>query len=134
MVLACPYNLTTLHYYIITLLRFHFSTFLFRTFAVGTDIFVPDVKTGRQWFAWMMDNLPLDQLIWETASAVLAERCWIPIEGFHKLSLPFFCLSKLSEGDFVDFASKRGSGTRVVTAGKNEQRRGRTHNFRKNSK
>lgn len=87
MVLACPCNLTTLHYYIITLLRFHFPTSLFRTFAVGTDIFVPDVKTGREWFAWMMDNLPLDQLIWETAPAVLAERCWIPIEGFHKLSL-----------------------------------------------
>lgn len=93
MELACPYNLTTLHYYIITLLRFHFSTSLFRTFAVGTDIFVPDVKTGREWFAWMMENLPLDQLIWETAPAVLTERCWIPIGGFHKLSptlsLPF---------------------------------------------
>ena len=47
----------------ITLLRFHFSTSLFRTFAVGTDIFVPDANTGREWFAWMMDNLPLDQLI-----------------------------------------------------------------------
>ena len=35
----------------------------------AADIFVPDVKTGRQWFAWMMDNLPFDQLIWETASA-----------------------------------------------------------------
>ena len=90
MVLACPYNLTTLHYYIITFSPSHFP---FRTFAVGTDIFVPDANTGREWFAWMMDNLPLDQLIWETASAVLAERCWIPIEGFHKLSptlsLPF---------------------------------------------
>lgn len=93
MVLACPCNLTTLQHYIITLLRFHFPTSPFRTFAVGTDIFVPDVKTWREWFAWMMDNLPLDQLIWETASAVLAKRCWIPIEGFHKLSptlsLPF---------------------------------------------
>lgn len=134
MVLACPYNLTTLHYYIITLLRFHFSTFLFRTFAVGTDIFVPDVKTGREWFAWMMDNLPLDQLIWETASAVLAERCWIPIEGFHKLSLPFFCLSKLSEGDFVDFASKRGSGTRVVTTVKTSKEEGGRIISEKNSK
>ena len=34
----------------------------------AADIFVPDAKTGRQWFAWMMDNLPFDQLIWETAS------------------------------------------------------------------
>ena len=59
----------------------------------AADIFIPDAKTGREWFAWMMDNLPFDQLIWETASAVLAKRCWIPIEGFHKLSptlsLPF---------------------------------------------
>ncbi len=35
----------------------------------AADIFVPDVKTGRQWFAWMMDNLPFDQLIWETSPA-----------------------------------------------------------------
>lgn len=114
MVLACPYNLT---HYIITLLRFHFPTFLFRTFAVGTDIFLPDVKTGREWFAWMMDNLPLDQLIWETTSAVLAKRCWIPIGGFHKLfpilSSPF----EAKRGNFVDFASKRGGGTRAVATG-----------------
>lgn len=124
MVLACPYNITLLHYYIITLLRFHFPTSLFRTFTVGTDIFVPDVKTGREWFAWMMDNLPLDQLLRETASAVLAKRCWIPIGGFHKLSpilsLPF----KAKRGDFVDFASKRGGGTRVVTAVKTSKEEG----------
>ena len=100
MVLACPYNLTTLHYYIITLLRFHFSTFLFRTFAVGTDIFVPDVKTGREWFAWMMGNLPLDLLIWETASAVRAKRCWIPIGGFHKLSPTLSLPFKAKRGGF----------------------------------
>ena len=29
----------------------------------AADIFVPDVKTGREWFAWIMDNLPFDQLI-----------------------------------------------------------------------
>ena len=34
----------------------------------AADIFVPDAKTGREWFVWMMDNLPFDQLIWETAS------------------------------------------------------------------
>ena len=34
----------------------------------AADIFVPDAKTGREWFAWMMDNLEFDQLIWETAS------------------------------------------------------------------
>ena len=34
----------------------------------AADIFIPDAKTGREWFAWMMDNLPFDQLIWETAS------------------------------------------------------------------
>ncbi len=43
----------------------------------AADIFVPDVKTGRQWFAWMMDNLPFDQLIWETASAGKAQ--WIHV-------------------------------------------------------
>ena len=43
----------------------------------AADIFVPDVKTGRQWFAWMMDNLPFDQLIWETASA--GKACWIHV-------------------------------------------------------
>ena len=43
----------------------------------AADIFVPDVKTGRQWFAWMMDNLPFDQLIWETASA--GKTCWIHV-------------------------------------------------------
>ena len=118
MVLACPCNLTTLQHYIITLLRFHFPTSLFRTFAVGTDIFVPDVKTWREWFAWMMDNLPLDQLIWETESAVLASVAGYLFVAFTSYPLPFLCLSKKSEGDFVDFASKRGSGTRVVTAGK----------------
>ena len=41
----------------------------------AADIFVPDAKTGREWFAWMMDNLPFDQLIWETASA--GKACWI---------------------------------------------------------
>ena len=29
----------------------------------AADIFVPDAKTGREWFAWMMDNLEFDQLI-----------------------------------------------------------------------
>ena len=43
----------------------------------AADIFVPDVKTGRQWFAWMMDNLPFDQLIWETASKGHAQ--WIHV-------------------------------------------------------
>ena len=43
----------------------------------AVDIFVPDVKTGRQWFAWMMDNLPFDQLIWETASKGQAQ--WIHV-------------------------------------------------------
>ena len=43
----------------------------------AADIFVPDVKTGREWFAWMMDNLPFDQLIWETASAGQAQ--WIHV-------------------------------------------------------
>ena len=43
----------------------------------AADIFVPDVKTGRQWFAWMMDNLPFDQLIWETASKGQAQ--WIHV-------------------------------------------------------
>ena len=43
----------------------------------AADIFVPDVKTGRQWFAWMMDNLPFDQLIWETAST--GKACWIHV-------------------------------------------------------
>ena len=43
----------------------------------AADIFVPDVKTGRQWFAWMMDNLPFDQLIWETASG--GKACWIHV-------------------------------------------------------
>ena len=35
-----------------------------------------------------MDNLPLDQLLRETASAVLAKRCWIPIGGYWWLPLP----------------------------------------------
>ena len=100
MELACPYNLTTLHYYIITLLRFHFSTSLFRTFAVGTDIFVPDVKNVARMVRWMMDNLPLDQLIRETASAVLAKRCWIPIGGFHKLSPTLSLPFKAKRGGF----------------------------------
>ena len=43
----------------------------------AADIFVPDAKTGREWFAWMMDNLPFDQLIWETASA--GKACWIHV-------------------------------------------------------
>ena len=43
----------------------------------AADIFVPDVKTGRQWFVWMMDNLPFVQLIWETASAGKAQ--WIHV-------------------------------------------------------
>ena len=43
----------------------------------AADIFVPDVKTGREWFAWMMDNLPFDQLIWETASG--GKTCWIHV-------------------------------------------------------
>ena len=48
-----------------------------QTRGCAADIFVPDVKTGRQWFAWMMDNLPFDQLIWETASAGKAQ--WIHV-------------------------------------------------------
>ena len=43
----------------------------------AADIFIPDAKTGREWFAWMMDNLPFDQLIWETASA--GKACWIHV-------------------------------------------------------
>ncbi len=43
----------------------------------AADIFVPDAKTGRQWFVWMMDNLPFDQLIWETASG--GKACWIHV-------------------------------------------------------
>ena len=43
----------------------------------AADIFVPDVKTGREWFAWMMDNLEFDQLIWETASR--GKTCWIHV-------------------------------------------------------
>ena len=43
----------------------------------AADIFVPDVKTGREWFAWMMDNLEFDQLIWETASG--GKACWIHV-------------------------------------------------------
>ena len=43
----------------------------------AADIFVPDAKTGREWFAWMMDNLPFDQLIWETAPA--GKACWIHV-------------------------------------------------------
>ena len=66
----------------------------------AADIFVPDAKTGREWFAWMMDNLEFDQLIWETASAVLAERCWIPIEGFHKLSPTLSLPFKAKRGGF----------------------------------
>jgi len=72
----------------------------------------------------MMDNLPLDQLLRETASAVLAKRCWIPIGGFHKLSPTFSLSFKAKRGDFVDFASKRGSGTRVVTAVKTSKEEG----------
>ena len=43
----------------------------------AADIFVPDAKTGREWFAWMMDNLPFDQLIWETSPA--GKTCWIHV-------------------------------------------------------
>ena len=43
----------------------------------AADIFVPDAKTGREWFAWMMDHLEFDQLIWETASA--GKACWIHV-------------------------------------------------------
>ena len=43
----------------------------------AADIFIPDAKTGREWFAWMMDNLEFDQLIWETASA--GKACWIHV-------------------------------------------------------
>lgn len=32
----------------------------------AADIHVPDKKTGKKWFVWMMDNLHFDQLIWET--------------------------------------------------------------------
>ena len=47
------------------------------THGCAADIFVPDAKTGREWFAWMMDNLPFDQLIWETASS--GKACWIHV-------------------------------------------------------
>ena len=43
----------------------------------AADIFVPDAKTGREWFAWMMDNLEFDQLIWETAPG--GKACWIHV-------------------------------------------------------
>ena len=43
----------------------------------AADIFIPDAKTGREWFAWMMDNLEFDQLIWETASR--GKTCWIHV-------------------------------------------------------
>ena len=43
----------------------------------AADIFIPDAKTGREWFAWMMDNLEFDQLIWETASG--GKTCWIHV-------------------------------------------------------
>ena len=43
----------------------------------AADIFIPDAKTGREWFAWMMDNLEFDQLIWETASG--CRGCWIHV-------------------------------------------------------
>ena len=43
----------------------------------AADIFIPDAKTGREWFAWMMDNLEFDQLIWETSSA--GKACWIHV-------------------------------------------------------
>ena len=43
----------------------------------AADIFIPDAKTGREWFVWMMDNLEFDQLIWETASA--GKACWIHV-------------------------------------------------------
>ena len=43
----------------------------------AADIFVPNAKTGREWFAWMMDNLPFDQLIWETSPA--GKTSWIHV-------------------------------------------------------
>ena len=43
----------------------------------AADIFIPDAKTGREWFAWMMDNLPFDQLIWETSPG--GKTCWIHV-------------------------------------------------------
>ena len=43
----------------------------------AADIFVPDAKTGREWFAWMMDNLEFDELIWETAFG--GKACWIHV-------------------------------------------------------
>ena len=47
----------------------------------AADIFIPDAKTGREWFAWMMDNLEFDQLIWETASG--GKACWIHVGYRH---------------------------------------------------
>ena len=122
MELACPYNLTTLHYYIITFSLFHFPLSDFRS--RNRHLCPRREKRGAN-----------GSLGWWTTSRLTSSsgrphpRSWRSVAGyllvaFTSYPLPFLCRSKLSEGDFVDFASKRGSGTRVVTAVKTSKEEG----------
>ena len=83
----------------------------------AADIFVPDVKTGRQWFAWMMDNLPFDQLIWETASKGQAQ--WIHVGyrgagrnrqqviGQSNSISPYLCINKTALLNIINFCCRK---------------------------
>ena len=37
-------------------------------YGYAADIHLPDEKTGKQWFLWMMDNLKFDELLWEKST------------------------------------------------------------------
>ena len=40
------------------------------TLGEACDIRIPDNRTGRQWFLWMMDNLHFDKLIFEHSHGI----------------------------------------------------------------
>lgn len=45
-------------------------------YGYAADIHLPDTKTGREWFRWIMDNCQFHELIWETADR---KRFWIHV-------------------------------------------------------
>jgi len=45
-------------------------------YGYAADIHIPDTKTGREWFRWIMDNCQFHELIWETADR---KRFWIHV-------------------------------------------------------
>jgi len=132
MVLACPYNLTTLHYYIITFSPSHFPLSDFRS---RNRHLCPPRQNGAR-MVRLDDGQPpawpahLGDRIRGPGEALLDTYSWLS----QVILYPFFAFQRKARGISLILQVNGEAGQGLSPRVKNEQRRGRTHYFRKNSK